>query len=850
MPIKKSVVLGLAGLLGGLAGAFGVMMLPLEKPVAAKAAALPYRDRALAAAERVDDLMSRMTLEEKLILLSGKGYETRPIPRLGIPELAMTDGPNGVRWGKNATSFPVGIAQAATFDPPLVQALGRALAIETKAKARQVLLAPCVNISRVPQNGRNFECYGEDPFLSARTAVAYIKGVQGEGVVATVKHFACNNQEHRRMSIDVKVSKRAMHEIYFPAFKAAVQEAGVYTVMAAYNQVNGHFSTENAYLMEDTLKKRWGFTGFVMSDWDAVKSTLPPTQSGLDLEMPEGTFTNEKKLLPLIKSGELTIAQVDDKVRRILRVIFTTGVFDTPARDTPALVSGPQAKQTSLELARASLVLMKNDRNALPIEPGTVKSVLVVGPGAVYPRFGGGGSGSIRPIAATQPLAALKTALGDGVTVSYEPGYATPADVEDMPAAVFSHDDKGTWKPGLRAEYFNNPELSGKPALVRVEPGPDFHYGNDAPGPGVQADMFSSRLSGRLTPPAAGHYRFLGDANNGFRIVLDGKVLADGWNSSDLDRSAVELDLEARAYEIRFEHREAKGTAHLRVRWGTGTPNADAAVAAARKADAVVVFAGFSAFTERESEDHEIELGKVQDELIAKLARANRRTIVVLQAGSPVLIESWVGKVGALLQAWYPGQEGGVAIADALTGALNPSGRLPFTFLKAAKDAPAFKTYPEKDGGAPYDEGVFVGYRHYDAKKLAVRFPFGHGLSYARFAYKNLRVTPPSEGVKPVFEVAFDLTNTSKRAGAEVAQLYLGEVAPAVPRPPRELKGFEKVQLAPGERKRVTFRVTPADLAYFDEGKDDFVSKPGRFNVFVGGSSRALPLKGSIDYRP
>jgi beta-glucosidase len=346
-----------------------------------------------------------MTLDEKLILLSGQGFEGRGIPRLGIPDLEMTDGPNGVRWGKTATAFPVGISMAAAWDPALIEQTGKMLAKEVLGKGRQVLLAPCVNISRIPQNGRNFECFGEDPHLAARTAVAYIKGVQSGGVIATVKHFAANNQEHRRREIDARVSKRALHEIYFPAFEASVKEADVYTVMAAYNRLNGLYSTENPYLLQDVLKKRWGFKGFVMSDWDAVQHTLPPVLAGLDTEMPRGNFTGEDKLKPLVEAGKIPMELIDDKVRRILWVMFSAGVFDRKDTENPSMVGTKEAKAVALDLARASIVLMKNRGNILPIVPdGRIKKMAVIGPGAIFPRYGGGGSGAVRAKDPALPL--------------------------------------------------------------------------------------------------------------------------------------------------------------------------------------------------------------------------------------------------------------------------------------------------------------------------------------------------------------------------------------------------------------------------------------------------------------
>lgn len=807
-----------------------------------------YKDPALPAEARVEALLSQLTLDEKLVLISGKGFETRPVPRLGIPEMAMTDGPNGVRWGKTATAFPVGISAAASFDPEAVQQMSHVIAQEALGRGRAVLLAPCVNISRVPQNGRNYECFGEDPFLSARTTVAYINGVQSAGAIATVKHFACNNQEHRRREIDVIVSKRALHEIYFPAFEAAVKEANVYAVMAAYNKVNGLYSSENPFLIDEILKKRWGFRGLVMSDWDAVQHTLPAVRTALDLEMPEGTFTGEAKLKPLLKSGEITEALINEKVRRILWVMFKSGVFDHPPQLNERNVGKPEYRTAALAMARASLVLMKNERNVLPLQAAAkLKSVAVIGPGAVFARLGGGGSGEVRPLSAVRPLDAL-TKMLPGVEVKYEAGLSMEGDVEPIAAEAFSHQEGKGMKPGLKAEYFNNKEVQGQPVFQDVAAVVDYDWGNDAPSPKVTPDFFSARYTGFITAKTAGRYRFLGSANNGFRVFIDGKPFLNLWSGEEFKKPTAEIDLDTNPHEIRIEFFENKGQARVLLGWSRIEGSLKNAVDLAKRSDAVVVFAGFSAFYETEASDHGLDLPQNQIDLIKAVAKANKRTIVVLNTGSPVLMESWVAGVPGLLSAWYPGQEGGTAIAEVLTGAVNPSGRLPFTFLRAWKDSPAFKTYPEVGNTAPYDEGVFVGYRHYDAKKLPVRFAFGHGLSYTKFTYSDLQIQPV-QGDAIGWEVSFAVTNKGKQAGAEVAQMYIGQPKSPVPRPPRILRGFTKLPLAPGESRRVSFKLASRDLSYFDEAKDDWVLPPGTYRVDVGASSRDLRLSGTLTHK-
>jgi beta-glucosidase len=813
----------------------------------ARAATDPaYKDPRRSPDERAKDLLGRLTFDEKLVLLSGKGFESRGIPRLQIPELKMTDGPNGVRWGKTATAFPVAIAAAATFDEALIERFGAALALDVKAKGRNVILAPCVNISRIPQNGRNFECFGEDPFLAARAAVAYIKGVQNQGVIATVKHFACNNQEHRRRDINAVVDERALHEIYFPAFEASVKEAEVWTVMAAYNKVNGLFATESPHLLTDVLKTQWGFRGFVMSDWDAVQHTTPPVLAGLDMEMPEGIQTGEKKLAPEVKSGRVPQALIDDKVRRILWVMFKSGVFDRPAREDARAVAGPTQVQAALDLARGSMVLLKNDRAALPLG-APVKTLAVIGPGAVFPRLAGGGSGYVRPATAVKPLDAITTLAREaGIDVVHASGYSGAGDVVPIEASAFSHvTADGTVRPGLRAEYFANEKLEGKPVLTRIETEVDMEWSNESPGPGVPPDHFSARLTGRLTPPKPGRYRFSAFVNNGARLSIDGKLLVDAWENRDPLTSSAETELSAGPHDVVIEHHEGKGTATLRFDWALVAGSEADAVAAARKADAAVVFAGTSAFTEREAEDHDIVLPPEQERLIKAVARVNRRTIVVLNNGSPLVTERWIGSVPAVLEAWFPGQEGGTAIAEVLFGKTDPAGRLPFTFLTDWKKAPAFSTYPELNGEAPYKEGIFVGYRHYDRKRLPVRFAFGHGLSFARFKYQDLLVVKDAAGA---WTASFTVTNTSKRAGTAVPQLYVGEVKPTVPRPVRELKGFTKLTLGAGESRPVTMTVRPERVGHFEPKTRTWVTNPGKYRVAIGNSSRDLQLEATVEH--
>jgi beta-glucosidase len=794
---------------------------------------------------RVEELLSRLTLDEKLSLLAGTGFDTGSIPRLGIPALHMTDGPAGIRTGP-ATSFPAGVALAATFDPALVERVGAAIAREAKAQGKNVLLAPCVNIQRAPHAGRNFESFGEDPFLAARVAVGYVRGVQSEGVMAAVKHYAANNQERERHNIDVRVDERTLHELYLPAFKAAVQEGGAWSVMAAYNQINGAFATENEYLLDEVLKKRWGFRGLVMSDWGAVKSTVPTLQHGLDLEMPTGVFLNPAEVKKALASGAVTQPQIDDKVRRILRAMVSLGLLDREvptggASDTPA------HRTLTREAARDSIVLLKNERNVLPLDGNRLRSIAVIGPNAAVARLGGGGSARVVPPYSVSPLEGIKKRVGDHVRVEHAPGVVALEDTTVVPAEnLRTPDGKSN---GLQGEYFANIELAGAPALRRVDPQVDFRWATGAPAPGLPADRFSTRWTGSLVAMQDGRYSLSLSSNDGGRLYLDDKLIVDLWEDHATITGATVVELKAgEPRRIRIEHYESIGHADVRLGWRRieeGTLRA--AVEAARRADVAVVFAGLSEAAETEALDRpDLNLPEGQDELIAAVARANPRTVVVLNSGGPVIPRGWLEAVPALVQAFYLGQEGGNALAEILFGDASPSGKLPASWPRRWEDSHAFGRYPGSGGVVGYTEGLLVGYRWFDEKKIEPLYPFGHGLSYTRFEYTGLKLTQGRNEDGPVVWAEFEVRNVGPRDGAEVAQVYVRDEESSLPRPPRELKGFSKVFLKAGEKKRLTVTLPASAFSFYDPARGGWVLEAGEFNVTVGASSRDLRLAGKV----
>lgn len=728
-------------------------------PAATSAEATPvYRDATAAVESRVADLLGRMTPLEKSELLSGSGWmESHGNERLGIPVIKMADGPMGVRnWTSSSaltnaahggavtsTAFPAGISMAATWDPELASREGRAIAQQVKALGRNMILAPTVNINRTPLWGRNFEGYGEDPYLAAKMAVAYIQGVQGEGVIATVKHFVANNQEHERHRIDEQIDQRALHEIYFPAFKAAIHEADVWSVMSAYNKVNGRYCAENSALLSDVLKKAWGFQGFVVSDWGSTYSTVGTVQAGMDLEMPGGEpmrawsetkefqaagrgagWLTSDKVASAVADRQLSQAAVDDAARRILRVMFKAGLFDKPDASVVAGASvtseidNAEHRALAREAATRGMVLLKNANHLLPLDPAATRRIAVIGPNAATARPGGGGSSQVRPKYVVSPLEGIQSIEARSSTVTHLVGVPMP---------------------------------------------------------------------GESIEPQSNH-----------------------------------------------------SLAAMRA----------AAAQLARESDLAVVVVGNSPRLESESFDRPtMDLPAGQDALIEAVAAANHNTIVVVVAGAPVTMRRWVHRVPAILYAWYGGQESGNAIADLLFGRVNPSGKLPVTFPKRIEDSPAYGNYPGENLHVEYAEGIYVGYRGFDKKRVKPLFVFGHGLSYSKFSYANLRIAPDRPRFGDPVVVSLDLHNASGRAGIEVVQLYLHDIESSVDRPEKELKAFRAVSLEPGVTKTVSFSLDDKAMSFYDPRKSTWVVEPGRFEVRVGASSSDIRLKGtySID---
>lgn len=806
-----------------------------------------YKNPKLPVEERVEDLLNRMTLKEKIAMLSGAGFrinETKAIPSLGIPSLKMTDGAVGVNWGKS-TAFPAGTCMAASWDTSMIYRVGKAIAQEVKGKGRDVLLGPNVNIARIPLDGRTFEAYGEDPYLTSRMAVSYIEGVQSQGVAATVKHFDANNQEYERLFVNEKVGKRALNEIYMPAFKAAVKQAHVMALMAAYNKVNGSYCTQNNYLLEKKLLHDWGFKGLIMSDWGAVHSSIPVANGGMDLEMPTGIYLNDSTLIPAIKSGKVKISTINDKVKRILRVMFKLGLFDHALKPDPALINTPEHREVAYRAAVEGIVLLKNTRHILPLDIGKVKSIAVIGPDAAVDRATGGGSAHVNPIYSVSPLEGLERRLGGKISLNFAQGVQLAGDASSGDSSYFYLPNENAH--GLRAEYFDNGNLSGQPRVTRVDEEIDFKWRGGSPAAGVQGKEFSVRWTGRLRIPETGEYFFHMMSRGGVRLYIDGKLLIDNWSGRHIKSDSEPLRLDKdRFYNIKLEYSRSKNGSEVTLglrksrQWMLRN-----AVSAAKKSDVAILFVGTSAYYERENHDRpNLRLPAHQDELIKAVTNANKNTIVVLITGGPVSMDGWIKEVPGLVQAWFGGDEGGDAIADVLLGKYDPSGKLPITFPVKWSDCSAYGTYKHKDSVSVYNDGIFVGYRWFDEHHIKPLFPFGYGLTYTNFSFSDLKITRMGED----YGVSFNIRNTGKVSGVEIPQLYVHDPDKAVVSPMKELKRFDRVMLTPGETTTVRFMLKKSDFAHYYPSRHGWYTHPGKYDVLIGSSSRDILLRGSLRF--
>jgi beta-glucosidase len=809
--------------------------------------------------QRVETLVKSMTLEQKIDFIGGTGFAVRAVPGLKIPPLEMSDGPYGVRSnaGFPSTTYAAGISLAASWDRQLAADVGAGIGRDARARGVNYMLGPGVNIYRSPRNGRNFEYFGEDPFLASAIAVGYITGMQAQGVSSTVKHYLGNNSEFLRHDSDTLIDERTAREIYLPAFEAAVKQAHVGAVMDSYNLINGQHATQNSYFNIDVLRKDWGFTGTLMSDWDATYDAVGAANGGLDIEMPTGKFMNYKSLKPAVDAGKVTPATIDDKVRHILTTAVEFGWLDRDQRDIGESFVDARNTATALQGAREGAVLLKNEGSILPLNKAAVKSILVVGPDA-YPAVPvGGGSAGVVPFQSTSALLGLANELGEGTAVLYDRGVPT---MDDVVSGTKWSTAASKGEAGVTFEAYDSADLSGSVKTSRVShmkvEGLSLKLLLDDMEHAMEIFMAppkpqSHRLTGYFDAPDAGKYVLvLEDAGegSGSRIFVDGKMILDNWELAREYQPYVTLDFTQGAHKVVVEQ-YSKGIlgGHLAMGILPASQLVNRrAVELASHADVVLVEAGFATESESEGGDRTFALPYGQDELINAMTQANPKTIVAVTSGGNVDSRAWLAKVPALLETWYGGQAGGRALAEIVFGDVNPSGHLPATFERNPEDNPTFANYYPEAGkkSVAYKEGIFLGYRGYEKNKTQPLFPFGFGLSYTTFSFANLKVTPDAGASTAT--ATFDITNTGSRAGAEVAQLYVSEVHPKVERPAHELKGFERVNLQPGETRHVSIKLDERAFSYYDVAAKNWRVGSDNFVVSVGDSVANLPLTAQL----
>jgi beta-glucosidase len=808
--------------------------------------------------DRIETLVDQMTLEEQVSLLSGEDFWSTPaIPRLGIGKLRVTDGPNGARGGGSliggvkSAAFPVGIALGATWNVDLVGEIGAALGDEVKSKGAHVLLAPTVNIHRSVANGRNFECYSEDPILTAELATAYIKGLQENGISATIKHFVGNESEIERTTISSVIDERSLREIYLIPFEWAVKKARTWAVMSSYNKLNGTYTSENEWLLTTVLRREWGYYGVVMSDWFGSHATAETVNAGLDLEMPGPPRDRGERLVAAVQEGRVTREKVRERALNMLRLMSRTGALDDHGPWEERADDRPAHRELIRRAGAEAAVLLKNE-GMLPLAPASGGRIAVIGPNAKVAQIMGGGSAQLNPHYRVSPYEGLAAALGEDRLV-HAPG-------------ATNH----RWEPllmgALEVEYFSAPDLGGEVVHRETQQNGEIMWFGPVGGGKVDPKRWSARLTGTYTAERDGLHRVGITSVGRSRVLVDGRLVADAWSNWSRGRTFFEegcdevvgtVELAAgRSYPVtvEFSKAEAKVLDFAALRVGIGYPLGDEAIAeaaaVAQDAEAAIVCIGRSGEWDTEGSDLEnIELPGRQNDLVRAVAAANPRTIVVLQTGGPVEMP-WLDDVAAVLEAWYPGQEAGNAIADVLLGAAEPGGRLPQSFPVRWSDNPTHsqdrEVYPGLDGKVRYEEGVFIGYRHYDRHGTAPLFPFGFGLGYTSFALADLGIDASGFESDGHVTVSVTVANTGSRSGSEVLQLYVGDDEASLPRPEQELKTFAKVHLEAGESRRVTLGLDDRAFAFYSEKAKHWMVEAGSFTLRVARSAADPGLTGTV----
>ena len=794
--------------------------------------------------QRASEIVAQMTLDEKIAYIGGyENWYIMPIDRLGLPAVRMADGPQGVRNNTKSTLYPSGIAAASTWDRDLITKMGISLGMDSRARGVHILLGPGVNIYRSPLCGRNFEYFGEDPYLSGEVAANYIKGVQSQGVMASIKHFAGNNQEYSRHNVSSDIDERTLHEIYFPAFEKAVKQADVATVMTSYNLLNSVHASESRYLNYDVLREMWGFEGLVMSDWVSCYSPLNVATWGVDIEMPNPRCMTPEILKELIANGLLDESALDRKCQHIIQTVLAYEFDKRPQLDRSIPENNPYSDSVAHQLSRSAIVMLKNEGGFLPLKKSS--EFFVCGPNSDK-IVTGGGSGFVTPLITSSVAEGMKTVgprmkttvASKGVSHSLDGMYA----VEDMSVK------------GVAVEIYGNVSLEGKPVRTYFD---EKVYMTNAAAE-AHDDVVAVNLSTRHTfyykPQSDAFYTLALHGNDGCRLFVNGEKLIDEWGSDSWQHGEVRYEFKSGVtYEFVVEHYNRGGTLGLELEFVEDPFTDPVELKKLKGADCVVVCLGHDNTTEKENFDRTFALPKGQVEYLRKVLEHNSNVVVVLNGGGGIEMASWLPDVKAVLMAWYPGQQGGLAVSEIITGVVSPSGKLPISIEARLEDNPCYGSYYENVSRVrsktvnpysrvEYREGVFVGYRGYERNGVAPLFPFGYGLSYTEFEYSDIEIGR-RDGV---FSVSFTVKNVGKCAGAEVSQVYVGDVECSVLRPAKELKGFEKVYLKPGESRRLNVCLGEEAFRFYDVNQHKFVVEPGEFDVYVGSSSADVRLSTRI----
>lgn len=791
--------------------------------------------------KKVEDLLKQMTVEEKLSYIGGVDWMyTRNIDRLGIHRMKMSDGPQGLGTNGKSTAYPSTVTLAATWNENLAYQYGQSLGRDCKARGVNILLGPAVNIYRAPMCGRNFEYMGEDPYLTSRTSVGYIKGLQDKGVMATVKHFVANNSDYDRNNISNDIDERTLNEIYFPAFKAAVQEAEVGAVMTSYNLLDGIYTTENPWLLKDVLRKQWGFNGVIMSDWGSTHYCVPAAKGGLDLEMAGGERMNPKDMAYYLKTGDVTIDMVDEKVRHILRVLIAFGFKDGVGEDKSIPLDSPESVETALNVAREGLVLLKNEKNILPINPKKYKHIIVTGKNA-HGYIKGGGSGGVVPFHYTSLFEGIqKEAAQNNVKVEYVD------ELDFLPAIMYT--DNNLSQTGFHAEYFNNINFEGKPVVEQTEKKINYSWTGGTELPGMSKDTYSVRWNATMCSKETADYEFTLGGDDGYRMFINDEAVINDWTPGGFRSSNLTKTLEAGVnYRIRVEYYQKGGGASVSFIWKNKNEKQNLFSDYLSKADLIVACFGHNSDTEGEGSDRSFGLPEIDKKMLASAFNSKKPVIGIVNAGGNIEMQEWEPSLKGLIWGFYGGQEAGTAIGEALFGKINPSGKLPMTFEKRWEDNPSYNSYHDPDGDkhVQYIEGIFIGYRGYDKLKREVQYPFGYGLSYTTFKLSDFAVSKPK--TDGTVDVTCRLSNTGKKDGAQVVQVYVGKAeSSAVERPEKELRKFEKIFLKAGESASVKMTIPQDAFTYYDVHTKKFVMDPGSYTVMLGFSSRDIKMQKPI----